>query len=167
MRAAQAAGYTNAGTVEFLLDQDGHFYFLEMNTRLQVEHPITELVTGIDIVKEQLCIAAGRDLRYTQEDIHIKGHAIECRINAEDPYADFLPQAGRVTALTEPTGPGVRLDSGIYNGFEVTPHYDPLLAKLITWGETRAEATERMRRALNELRIGGSIRPSPSTSKYG
>ena len=155
VRAALAAGYANAGTVEFLLDRAGHFYFLEMNTRLQVEHAITEMVTGIDILKEQLSIASGRALRYAQEDIHIRGHAIECRINAEDPYADFLPQAGRITALTEPTGPGVRLDSGIYPGVEVTPHYDSLLAKLIAWGETRAEAILRMRRALSELRVGG------------
>ncbi|HEX9118233.1 MAG TPA: acetyl-CoA carboxylase biotin carboxylase subunit, partial [Anaerolineae bacterium] len=124
-------------------------------TRLQVEHPVTEMVTGVDIVKEQLAIAAGRKLRYRQEDINLRGHAIECRINAEDPYAGFLPQAGRITGLTEPTGPGVRLESGIYDGFEVTPFYDPLLAKLIAWGETRAEAILRMRRALEELRISG------------
>jgi acetyl-CoA carboxylase, biotin carboxylase subunit len=122
---------------------------------LQVEHPVTEMVTGIDLVKEQLAIADGRKLRYRQSDIRIKGHAIECRINAEDPYNGFLPQAGRITGLTEPTGPGVRLESGIYAGFEVTPYYDPMLAKLIAWGETRAEAILRMRRALEELRIGG------------
>jgi acetyl-CoA carboxylase, biotin carboxylase subunit len=155
VRAAQAVGYTNAGTIEFLLDRSGRYYFLEMNTRLQVEHPVTELVTGIDLVKEQLAIADGRKLRYRQSDIRIKGHAIECRINAEDPYNGFLPQAGRITALTEPTGPGVRLESGIYAGFEVTPYYDPMLAKLIAWGETRAETILRMRRALEELRIGG------------
>ena len=126
-----------------------------MNTRLQVEHPVTEMVTGVDIVKEQLAIASGRKLRYRQEDIQVRGHAIECRINAEDPYAGFLPQAGRITGLTEPTGPGVRLESGIYDGWEVTPFYDPLLAKLIAWGETRAEAILRMRRALEELRISG------------
>ncbi len=155
VRAAQAVGYTNAGTVEFLLDRAGRFYFLEMNTRLQVEHPVTELVTGVDLVKEQLAVADGRRLRYRQHDIRIKGHAIECRINAEDPYNGFLPQAGRITALTEATGPGVRLENGIYAGYEVTPYYDPLLAKLVAWGETRAEAILRMRRALEELRIGG------------
>jgi acetyl-CoA carboxylase, biotin carboxylase subunit len=155
VRAAQAVNYSNAGTIEFLLDRTGQFYFLEMNTRLQVEHPVTELVTGVDIVKEQLAIAGGRKLRYRQEDINIKGHAIECRITAEDPYNGFLPQAGRISGLIEPTGPGVRLESGIYAGFEVTPYYDSLLAKLVAYGETRAEAVLRMRRALEELRIGG------------
>lgn len=155
VRAALAVGYTNAGTVEFLLDSHGEFYFLEMNTRLQVEHPVTEMVTGIDIVKEQLGIASGRKLRYTQADIQIKGHAIECRINAEDPHRDFLPAAGTISSLIEPTGPGVRLESGIYAGAEITSFYDPLIAKLVVWGETRAEAIMRMRRALEELRIGG------------
>jgi len=155
VRAAQAVGYSNAGTVEFLLDRSGRFYFLEMNTRLQVEHPITELVTGIDIVKEQLTIASGRKLRWTQADIQIKGHAIECRISSEDPYNNFLPATGRITSLAEPTGPGVRLESGIYGGFEVSLFYDPLLAKLVVWGETRAEAILRMRRALDEYRVGG------------
>ena len=155
VRAARAVDYTNAGTVEFLLDREGRFYFLEMNTRLQVEHPITEMVTGIDIVKERLTIAAGRKLRWRQADIAIKGHAIECRINAENPYSNFLPAAGRITSLTEPTGPGVRLESGIYAGFEVSLYYDPLLAKLVVWGETRAEAILRMRRALEEYRVGG------------
>ncbi len=155
VQAAQAVGYSNAGTVEFLLDRGGNFYFLEMNTRLQVEHAITEMVTGIDIVKEQLAIASGRRLRWRQEDIQLKGHAIECRINAENPYNNFLPEAGRITYLTEPTGPGVRLESGIYAGFEVSLYYDPLLAKLVVWGENRAEAILRMRRALEEYRIGG------------
>ncbi len=155
VRAAQAVGYNNAGTVEFLLDRSGKFYFLEMNTRLQVEHPVTEMVTGVDIVKEQLAIASGRRLRWRQEDIEVKGHAIECRINAENPYNSFLPEAGRVTSLTEPTGPGVRLETGIYAGFEVSLFYDPLLAKLVVWAETRAEAILRMRRALEEYRIGG------------
>ncbi len=153
--AAKAVGYSNAGTVEFLLDRTGQFYFLEMNTRLQVEHPVTEMVTGIDIVKEQLAIAAGRKLRWKQEEIHFKGHAIECRITAEDPYNNFLPTAGRITSITEPTGPGVRLESGVYAGWEVTPWYDSLIAKLIVWGETRAEAILRMRRALEEFRVGG------------
>jgi acetyl-CoA carboxylase biotin carboxylase subunit len=155
VRAARAVNYWNAGTVEFLLDRSGSFYFLEMNTRLQVEHAITEIVTGIDIVKEQFSIASGRKLRLKQEGVRIKGHAIECRINAENPYNNFLPEAGRITTLTEPTGPGVRLESGIYAGFEVSLFYDPLLAKLIVWGETRAEAILRMRRALEEYRIGG------------
>ena len=155
LRAAQAVNYSNAGTVEFLLDKSGKFYFLEMNTRLQVEHPITELVTGIDIVKEQLAIASGRKLRWTQGDVHIKGHAIECRISAENPFNGFLPDAGKVTHLFEPTGPGIRLESGIFAGSEVSLYYDPLVSKLIVWGETRAEAILRMRRALEEYRIGG------------
>jgi len=155
VRAAQAVGYCNAGTVELLLDQEGRSYFLEMNTRLQVEHAVTEMVTGVDIVKEQLAIAYGRRLHWTQDDIQFKGHAIECRINAEDPYNGFLPAAGRISSLIEPTGPGVRLESGIYAGYEVSLHYDSLLAKLITWDETRAGAILRMRRALRELRIGG------------
>ncbi len=155
VRAAQAVGYSNAGTVEFLLDRAGDFYFLEMNTRLQVEHPVTELVTGIDIVKEQLAIASGRKLRWTQDEITWKGHAIECRISAENPYNGFLPETGRITTLGEPTGPGVRLESGIYAGWEVSLYYDPLLAKLVVWGETRPEAILRMRRALAEYRIGG------------
>ena len=153
--AARSVGYTNAGTVEFLLDQEGNFFFLEMNTRLQVEHPVTEMVTGVDIVKEQLRIAAGRKLRYRQEDIVLNGWALECRITAEDPYNNFLPSTGRIIAATEPTGPGVRVESGIYEGFEVSLYYDPMIAKLIAWGETRAEAILRMRRALNEYRIVG------------
>ncbi len=155
VRAARAVGYTNAGTVEFLLDPEGNFYFLEMNTRLQVEHPVTEMVTGVDIVKEQLAIAAGRRLRWRQEDIHIKGWAIECRITAEDPFNNFMPTGGVVTYLKEPTGPGVRVESSLYEGMEVSLHYDPMVAKLIVWGETRAEAILRMRRALEEYRIGG------------
>ncbi|MFQ5595806.1 MAG: acetyl-CoA carboxylase biotin carboxylase subunit [Anaerolineae bacterium] len=155
IRAAEAVGYRSAGTVEFLLDQDQNFYFLEMNTRLQVEHPVTEFVTGIDIVKEQLRGAAGRSLRYTQDDIALKGHAIECRITAEDPYNNFLPSSGRIANIYEPTGPGVRVDAGVYEGFEVSLYYDPLIAKLIVWGDTRGEALLRMRRALNEYRIIG------------
>ncbi|MCS6844782.1 MAG: acetyl-CoA carboxylase biotin carboxylase subunit [Caldilineales bacterium] len=155
VRAAQAVGYVNAGTLEFLLDQQGNFYFLEMNTRLQVEHPVTEMVTGVDIVKEMLAIAAGRRLRWKQEDIRHKGWAIECRITAEDPINNFMPCGGVITTLQEPTGPGVRVESGIYEGFEVSLYYDPMIAKLIVWGESRAEAILRMRRALNEYRIGG------------
>lgn len=161
VKAAQSVGYVNAGTIEFLLDQNNNYYFLEMNTRLQVEHPVTEMVTGIDIVKEQLRIAAGRKLRYTQEDVRINGHAIECRITSEDPFNNFLPSSGRVTALTDPTGPGVRLESGVYEGMEVSLFYDPLLAKLLAWGETRAEAILRMRRALNEYRIIGVHTSTP------
>lgn len=155
VRAAEAVGYINAGTIEFLVDKDKRFYFLEMNTRLQVEHPVTELVTGIDIVKEQIRIARGRPMRYTQKDVHLNGWAIECRINAEDPYNDFLPSTGRITHILPPTGPGVRIDTGIYPGFEVSPYYDALISKLIVWGETRAEAILRMRRALAEYILIG------------
>jgi len=155
VKAAQAVGYYSAGTMEFLLDQSGNFYFLEMNTRLQVEHPVTELVTGVDIVKEMMTIADGRRLRWKQEDIKPKGWAIECRITAEDPINNFMPSGGKITTLQEPTGPGVRVESGIYEGFEVSLFYDPMIAKLIVWGENRAEALLRMRRALNEYRIGG------------
>ena len=155
VKAAQAVDYHNAGTVEFLLDQERNFYFLEMNTRLQVEHPVTEFVTGVDIVKEQLRVAAGRRLRYSQDDIQYTGHAIECRITAEDPYNNFLPSSGRIRSVYEPLGPGVRVDAGVYEGFEVSLYYDPLIAKLIVWGDTRGEALLRMRRALSEYRIIG------------
>ncbi len=155
VRAAMAVGYVNAGTIEFLVDKDKHYYFLEMNTRLQVEHPVTEFVTGVDIVKEQIRIARGRQLRYTQEDIRQNGWAIECRINAEDPYNNFLPSIGRITHCLLPTGPGVRIDTGIFPGLEVTPYYDSLISKLIVWGETRAEAILRMRRSLEEYKIVG------------
>ncbi|MDO9130846.1 MAG: acetyl-CoA carboxylase biotin carboxylase subunit [Anaerolineales bacterium] len=155
VKAAKAVGYVNAGTIEFLVDKDKHFYFLEMNTRLQVEHPITELITGVDIVKEQIRIARGRQLSYKQEDIKINGAAIECRINAEDPYNGFLPSTGKIAHSILPTGPGVRVDTGVYSGFEITPYYDPLIAKLVVWGETRAQAILRMRRALEEYRIVG------------
>jgi len=153
--AAQAADYTNAGTIEFLLDQQHNFYFLEINPRLQVEHATTEMVTGVDIVKEQLRIASGRRLRYAQEDIHLRGWAIECRILAENPYDNYLPSVGKIMYMREPSGPGLRVDSGIHEGLEVTPYYDSLIAKVITWGETRAEAILRMRRALEEYRIMG------------
>jgi acetyl-CoA carboxylase biotin carboxylase subunit len=155
VRAAQAVGYVNAGTIEFLVDKDKNFYFLEMNTRLQVEHPVTEMVTGVDIVKEQIRIARGRQLRSTQENIHMNGWAIECRINAEDPYNSFLPSTGQITHSLLPTGPGVRVDTGVYPGFEISPFYDSLISKLIVWGETRAEAILRMRRALEEYKIVG------------
>jgi acetyl-CoA carboxylase biotin carboxylase subunit len=155
VRAAQSVNYVNAGTIEFLVDKDKNFYFLEMNTRLQVEHPVTEMVTGIDIVKEQMRIARGRSLRHRQEDIHQNGWAIECRINAEDPYNNFIPSTGRITHTLLPTGPGVRVDTGVYIGFEVSPYYDSLISKLIVWGETRGEAILRMRRALEEYKILG------------
>ena len=154
-RAVKASGYTNAGTVEFLLDQQGNYYFLEVNTRLQVEHPVTELVTGIDIVKEQISIAAGNTLSFGQEDVRWRGWAIECRISAEDPARDFLPATGRVTRLELPSGPGVRVECGIYEGFEVPVYYDPLVAKLLTWGMTRDEAIARMVRALDEFKVEG------------
>jgi acetyl-CoA carboxylase biotin carboxylase subunit len=153
--AAKSVNYCSAGTMEFVLDKDRNFYFLEMNTRLQVEHPVTEMVTGVDIVKEMLRIASGRKLRYEQDDIQVKGWAIECRILAEDPRNNFMPSIGQVIGLTNPTGPGVRLDSGIYFGSEITPYYDSMLAKLIVLGETRGEAILRMRRALEEFRITG------------
>ncbi|MCS7351435.1 acetyl-CoA carboxylase biotin carboxylase subunit [Thermoflexus sp.] len=155
VRIAQAIGYVNAGTVEFLVDKERNFYFIEMNTRLQVEHPVTEMVTGVDIVKEQIRIARGRKLRYRQEDIRQTGWAIECRITAEDPFNNFMPSTGRIVTLAEPTGPGVRVDSGVYEGCEITPYYDSLIAKVIAWGETRGEAILRMRRALEEFRIIG------------
>ncbi len=154
-RAAKAVDYLNAGTIEFLVDKDRNFYFLEMNTRLQVEHPITEMVTGVDIVKEQIRVARGRKLRYAQDEIRQMGWALECRINAEDPYNNFLPSTGRIAQIIPPTGPGVRVDTGVYPGFEVSPYYDSLISKLITWGETRGEAILRMRRALEEYRIIG------------
>jgi acetyl-CoA carboxylase, biotin carboxylase subunit len=153
--AARYAGYANAGTMEFLVDRDKNFYFLEMNTRLQVEHPVTELVTGVDIVKEQIRIAFGRRLRYRQEDIQLSGHAIEARITAEDPYANFMPSIGKITSLVEPTGPGVRIESGLHEGMSVLLYYDPMIAKLIVYGDTRADALLRLRRALKEYRILG------------
>jgi acetyl/propionyl-CoA carboxylase alpha subunit len=151
---ARGCGYQSAGTVEFIY-QDGKFYFLEMNTRLQVEHPVTELVTGLDLVRLQIEIAAGNRLPFTQEQIALRGAAIECRIYAEDPANNFFPSPGRITQLTEPSGPGVRLDSGVYAGWNVPLDYDPMLAKLIVWSGTREHAIERMLRALGEYHIGG------------
>ncbi len=155
LRIARAAGYHNAGTVEFLVDGEHNFYFLEMNTRLQVEHPVTELVTGLDLVQWQLRIAAGERLTVRQEDVRWSGSAIECRIYAEDPERQFLPSPGRITRLREPAGPGVRLDSGIYEGWLVPVEYDPLLAKLAVWGSSREVAIARMKRALKEYVIAG------------
>ena len=155
VRAVRAAGYVNAGTCEFLLDRDGQFYFLEMNTRLQVEHPVTELVTGIDLVQWQLRIAAGERLPFRQEEIAPRGWAIECRITSEDPANGFLPSTGRISYLRLPGGPGVRWDGGVGIGSEVGLHYDPLLGKLIVWAPTRVEAVARMHRALLELTLEG------------
>jgi acetyl-CoA carboxylase biotin carboxylase subunit len=155
--AAASAGYTNAGTVEFLADDDRNFYFLEMNTRLQVEHPVTELVTGIDLAVEQIRVASGEKLSFSQNDIIIRGHAIECRIYAEDPSADFLPSTGTIHSYQEPSGPGIRVDSGIYEGAEISVYYDPIIAKLLAYGQDRPQAISRMLRALDEFRISGVI----------
>ncbi|HEY7333358.1 MAG TPA: acetyl-CoA carboxylase biotin carboxylase subunit [Bryobacteraceae bacterium] len=155
LRIASEAGYANAGTMEFLVDRDLNFYFLEMNTRLQVEHPVTELVTGTDLVVWQLRIAAGERLALSQEEIGWRGSAIECRIYAEDPENHFLPSPGRISYLHEPSGPGIRLDSGVYSGWEVPLDYDPLLAKLVAWAPSREEAIRRLDRALAEYEIGG------------
>lgn len=155
VKAAQSVDYVNAGTIEFLVDQEKHFYFLEMNTRLQVEHPITEAVTGVDIVKEQIKIAAGQPLQLDQEEIDMKGWAMECRINAEDPYRNFMPSTGIVSQILMPAGPGVRIDSGVYSGFEITTYYDALLSKLIVHEASREETIARMKRALEEYKIVG------------
>ncbi|WP_376794399.1 acetyl-CoA carboxylase biotin carboxylase subunit [Thermogemmatispora sp.] len=155
IRAVQQIGYTNAGTLEFLLDEQNRYYFMEMNTRLQVEHPVTEMVTSVDLVKEQIRIAAGEPLHLRQEDIQFRGHAIECRITAEDAEADFRPQTGVVEKYLPPGGPGVRVDSHLYAGYSVPPHYDSLLAKLIVWAEDREAAIARMQRALDEFVIEG------------
>lgn len=155
IQGVQQIGYRNAGTLEFLVDEDNQYYFMEMNTRLQVEHPVTEMVTGIDIVKEQIRIAAGMPLQLWQEDITFRGHAIECRITAEDADNDFRPQTGTVEKYLAPGGPGVRVDSHLYAGYTVPPHYDSLLSKLIVWAETREGAIARMQRALDEYVIEG------------
>ena len=155
VRVAQAASYTNAGTVEFLVDAEKNFYFLEMNTRLQVEHPVTELVTGLDLVHLQIRIAAGEKLPFTQSEVQIRGHAIECRIYAEDPDNNYFPSPGKITLLLAPSGPGIRRDSGMYEGWTVPMDYDPLLAKLIGYGSDREQAIGRLTRALNEYFVGG------------
>ena len=155
IKAMRAAGYNNAGTVEFLLDRDGHFYFLEVNARLQVEHPITEFVAGVDLVRQQILIASGARLSMRQEDLRQRGHAIECRIYAEDPKTNFLPSPGRIAFLREPKGPGIRFDSGIYEGWDVPVHYDPILGKLIVWAEDREAACRRMSVALEDCVVLG------------
>ncbi|HEX7360829.1 MAG TPA: acetyl-CoA carboxylase biotin carboxylase subunit [Bryobacteraceae bacterium] len=155
LKIARAAHYSNAGTLEFLADQSGAFYFLEMNTRLQVEHPVTEWVTGVDLVEWQIRIAAGEPLTLRQGDVEWRGSAIECRVYAEDPEHDFFPSPGRILGYVEPSGPGVRVDAGVYPGWTVPLEYDPLLAKLSVWGETRGAAIRRMRRAVSEYRVLG------------
>ncbi len=152
--AAKSIGYEGAGTVEFLVDDD-NFYFMEMNTRIQVEHPVTEMVTGVDLIAEQIKIASGKNLEFNQDDIHLNGHAIECRINAEDPSHNFRPSPGKITGWLPPGGPGVRVDSHVYTGYEIPPFYDSLIGKLIVWGKDRNTAIKRMNRALNECAVTG------------
>jgi acetyl-CoA carboxylase, biotin carboxylase subunit len=155
VKAAKSINYVGAGTVEFLLDKSGDFYFMEMNTRIQVEHPVTEMITGLDLIAEQIRIAQGEKLRLTQEQVQLRGHAIECRINAEDPKYNFRPSPGRISAYLPPGGPGVRMDSHVYTDYEISPYYDSLIGKLIVWGENRDLAIRRMRRALRECAITG------------
>ncbi len=153
--AAKAANYEGAGTIEFLYDKDGSFYFMEMNTRIQVEHPVTEWVTGVDLVQQQILVASGEPLPFKQEDIVQRGHAIECRINAEDPDRNFMPNPGKIQDFLAPGGLGVRVDSAVYPGYTVNPFYDSMIAKLIVWAPTRDEAVMRMRRALGEMKVEG------------
>ena len=155
VKAAKAAGYVNAGTIEFLLDKNGSFYFMEMNTRIQVEHPVTEWVTGLDLVKEQIRIASGEKLSYTQEEVRLDGHAIECRINAENPEKGFRPSPGTITDMYLPGGKGIRIDSAVYSGYCIPPYYDSMIAKLIVWAENRQEAIRKMQSALGETVIEG------------
>lgn len=155
VKAAKAAGYVNAGTIEFLLEKTGQFYFMEMNTRIQVEHPVTEWVTGIDLIKEQIRIASGERLTYTQDDIRLTGHAIECRINAENPSHGFCPSPGTITDMYLPGGKGIRIDSAIYSGYTIPPYYDSMIAKLIVWAKNRNEAIRKMQSALGEIIIEG------------
>ena len=155
VKAAKAAGYVNAGTIEFLLEKNGNFYFMEMNTRIQVEHPVTEWVTGIDLIKEQIRIASGKKLSYAQEDVHLSGHAIECRINAENPEKGFCPSPGTITDMYLPGGKGIRIDAAIYSGYTIPPYYDSMVAKLIVWAKNRNEAIRKMQSALGEIIIEG------------
>ena len=155
VRAARAAGYVNAGTIEFLLEPSGKYYFMEMNTRIQVEHPVTEWVTGIDLVKEQIRIASGKKLSYSQKDVRLTGHAIECRINAENPSQNFRPSPGTITDMYLPGGKGIRIDSAIYSGYSIPPYYDSMVAKLIVWAKNRSEAIHKMQSALGEVIIEG------------
>ncbi len=155
VRAAKAVEYSGAGTLEFLLGQDGQFYFMEMNTRIQVEHPVTEMITNTDIIKEMISVAEGNPLSFTQDDVVINGWSIECRINAEDPNRNFMPSAGQIQFYLPPGGLGVRVDSAAYPGYTISPHYDSMIAKLIVWGKTREEAVIRMKRALNEFAVEG------------
>jgi acetyl-CoA carboxylase biotin carboxylase subunit len=155
VRLAKEAEYTNAGTVEFLVDAARNFYFLEVNTRLQVEHPVTELVTGLDLVKLQIQVAAGEPLPFSQEDVTLSGHAVECRLYAEDPANQFFPSPGKIFSRRTPSGPGIRLDDGVYEGFTVSTEYDPMLGKLIAHGQDRAEAIARLDRALEEYSVTG------------
>lgn len=154
-KVAKAAGYTSLGTVEFLVDSDKNFYFMEMNTRIQVEHPITEMRTGIDLVKEQIRIAAGEELKFKQKEINFRGHCIECRINAENPNKNFMPSPGTIKEINLPGGNGIRIDTAIYNGYVIPPNYDSMLAKIIAFGVSRNEAISKMKRALEELVIDG------------
>ncbi len=155
VRVAKSIRYVGAGTIEFLLDQSGHFYFMEMNTRIQVEHPVTEMITGLDLIAEQIRIAQGEELQLTQENVNLRGHAIECRINAEDPEHNFRPHPGRISGYLPPGGPGVRMDSHVYTDYEIPPYYDSLIGKLIVWGPDRPSCIKRMQRALRECAITG------------
>ena len=157
VRAAKAAKYESAGTIEFLLDKNKKYYFMEMNTRIQVEHPVTEMVTGLDLIKEQIFIAAGEKLRFKQKDIQIRGHAIECRLNAENPEKNFMPSPGKIEYLHLPGGNGVRIDSAIYSGYEIPPYYDSMIAKIIVYGKDRETAIHKMRSALGEVNVDGII----------
>lgn len=155
VQAAQTIGYTNAGTIEFLLDKNKNFYFIEMNTRIQVEHPVTEMITGIDLIKEQILIANGTNRKYSQEKIKFSGHAIECRVNAEDPSNNFVPSPGKVTVVNLPGGNGIRIDSFIYNNYVISPIYDSMISKIIVHGDNRQEAINKMKGALGEMTIEG------------
>ena len=155
VRAAKAVGYESAGTIEFLLDKNKNFYFMEMNTRIQVEHPVTEMVSGVDLIKEMISIAQGNPLSVKQEEIHLQGHAIECRINAEDPEHNFRPCPGVIRQVHLPGGKGVRIDTAVYSGYEIPPYYDSMIAKVIVHGRDRSEAVDKMRSTLGELIIDG------------